>query len=61
MRGTARSGKWALGLKCTTSAYRIFKSFDGRFRTALPIGLIFDCYGRLKTLVQNDGAQFCLE
>jgi len=27
----------------------------------LPIGLIFDCYGRLKTLVQNDGAQFCLE
>src|SRR6516162_10069996 len=57
MSGTARSGKWALGLRCTTSAYRTFKSFGRRFRTALPIGLIFDCCGRLKTLVQNDGAR----
>ena len=28
------------------------------FRTALPTGLIFDCCGRLKTLVQNDGARY---
>jgi hypothetical protein len=48
-RGTARSGKWALGLRCTTSAYRIFKSFGGRFGTALPTGLIFDCCGRLSS------------
>jgi hypothetical protein len=43
MRGTARSGKWALGPRCTTSAYQIFKSFGGRFMTALPPGLIFEC------------------
>src|SRR5215469_9329208 len=49
MRDTARSFKWALGLRCTTSAYRIFKSFGGRFRTALPTSLIFDCCARLKT------------
>jgi hypothetical protein len=40
--------KWALGLRCTTSAYRIFKSFDGRLRTDLPIGLSFDCCERPK-------------
>jgi hypothetical protein len=37
-----------------TSAYRIFKSFGGRFRTALPTSLIFDCCGRLKTLGRAD-------
>src|SRR5262249_25122320 len=55
MRGTARSGKWALGLRCTTSAYWIFKSFGGRFRTVLLTSLIFDCCGRLKTLGSNAG------
>ena len=58
MRTIARSGKWALGLRSTTSAYRIFKSFGGGFRTALPTSLIFDCCGRLKSLVKNDGARY---
>jgi len=34
--GYCANGKWALGLRCTTSAYWIFKSFGGRLRTALP-------------------------
>src|SRR5262249_8485946 len=55
MRGTARSGKWALGLRCTTSAYWIFKVFGGRFRTVLLTSLIFDFCGWLKTLGSNAG------
>src|SRR6516162_10209410 len=61
MRDTARSFKWALGLRCTTSAYQIFKSFGGRFRTAWPTSLIFDCCARLKTASGVPLPQHCAQ